>query len=58
MYDFEATKRLIQHMHDHLCLCGEWCHGAQEDFEAFQEWVENRWGASYGLEAYLEELNG
>lgn len=57
MYEFEATKRLIQHMHDRLCQCGGWCQGAADDFEAFQGWVSQRWGFTYGVEEYLEELH-
>lgn len=58
IHDLEQTRKMVQAMHDGLCRCGGWCHGAQADFEEFQSFVEQRWGYRYRVEQYLEELNG
>lgn len=46
-------ERLVLGMHNSLCQCGEWCYGAQRDYELFTKWVEDFWGSTYPLEDYL-----
>lgn len=49
-------ERLVQAMHNSLCQCGEWCAGAQQDYEAFTGWVREYWGSTYPLEHHLTEV--
>lgn len=49
-------KKLVQAMHDSVCQCGEWCHGAEGDFQQLWWWVEDYWGSTAPLEEYLKGL--
>lgn len=46
-------EKLVQGMHDSVCMCRGWCRWAASDYEAFLSWVQAHWGSYYPLEDYL-----
>ena len=54
MKDNPNIRALVQAMHDTLGSCGEWCRGAEGDYQQFTYWVEDYWGSLTPLEGYLD----